>query len=149
MVGLAKALELARASCGEENERLGRLRDRLKEMILALPGEVVVMTPSGKAMSNTLNVCFPGIEGEALMLALDMEGIAVGTGSACASGSGEPSHVLAAMGCPPELARGALRFSLGAYTRAEDIDRVGDVLPAIVERLRAVSPASARGLQRG
>jgi cysteine desulfurase len=141
IVGLAAALELACADRREEGERLRRLRDRLREGILALAGRVVIMTPGRGAMPNTLSVCFPGIEGEALMLALDGEGLSVGTGSACASGSGEPSHVLTAMACPPEVARGSLRFSLGRHTRPEDIERVLQVLPPAVERLRAVSPA--------
>jgi cysteine desulfurase len=142
IVGLARALELATADREEEGIRLARLRDRLKDAILAMPGKVVVMTPVGKAMPNTLNVCFPGIEGEAIMLALDVEGISVATGSACASGSSEPSHVHAAMGCPPEVARGSIRFSLGKYTTEEDIGRVLEVLPPVVERLRAVSPTN-------
>ena len=141
IIGLAAALELACANCREEAERLRRLRDRLKDGILALPGPVVFMTPARHAMPNTLNVCFPGIDGEALMLALDGEGISAATGSACASGSGEPSHVHTAMGCPPEVARGSIRFSLGKYIRPEDIERVLEVLPPAVERLRAVSPA--------
>ena len=142
IIGLARALELANADREEEGKRLGRLRDRLKDGILAMPGKVVFMTPAANAMPNTLNVCFPGIEGEALMLALDMEGISAATGSACASGSSEPSHVHAAMGCPPEVARGSIRFSLGKYTTEEDIGRVLEVLPPVVERLRAVSPTN-------
>ncbi len=114
----------------------------MKDGILAMPGSVVVMTPAGKALPNTLNVCFPGIEGEAIMLALDIEGISVATGSACVSGSSEPSLVHAAMGCPPEIARGSIRFSLGKYTTEEDIGRVLEVLPPVVERLRAVSPTN-------
>ena len=142
IIGLARALELANADREEEGNRLARLRDRLKDGILAMPGKVVFMTPAANAMPNTLNVCFPGIEGEALMLALDMEGISAATGSACASGSSEPSHVHAAMGCPPEVARGSIRFSLGKYTTEEDIGRVLEVLPPVVERLRAVSPTN-------
>ena len=141
MVGLAAALALGAADWREEAERLGGLRDRLMDGILASVGSVVVMTPVGSAMPNTLSVCFPGIDGEALMLALDVEGISVGTGSACATGTGEPSHVLTAMACPPEVARGSLRFSLGKYTRPQDIERVLEVLPPAVEKLRAVSPA--------
>ncbi len=142
IIGLARAFELATDGREEEGKRLARLRDKLKDGILAMPGSVVVMTPVGKAMPNTLNVCFPGIEGEAIMLALDIEGISVATGSACVSGSSEPSHVHAAMGCPPEIARGSIRFSLGKYTTEEDIGRVLEVLPPVVERLRAVSPTN-------
>jgi len=132
IIGLARALELAVASCGEEGERLGRLRDKLKDGVVALPSPVVVMTPGDNAIPNTLNVCFPGIDGEAVMMALDMEGISVATGSACATGSAEPSHV---------HTRGSVRFSLGKYTTEEDISRVLEVLPLVVERLRAVSPS--------
>ncbi|MEE9456595.1 MAG: aminotransferase class V-fold PLP-dependent enzyme, partial [bacterium] len=142
IIGLARAFELATDGREEEGERLARLRDKLEGGILAMPGSVVVMTPAGKALPNTLNVCFPGIEGEAIMLALDIEGISVATGSACVSGSSEPSHVHAAMGCPPEIARGSIRFSLGKYTTEEDIGRVLEVLPPVVERLRAVSPTN-------
>ncbi len=142
IIGLARALELATDGREEEGKRLARLRDKLKDGILAMPGSVVVMTPAGKALPNTLNVCFPGIEGEAIMLALDIEGISVATGSACVSGSSEPSHVHAAMGCPPEVARGSIRFSLGKYTTEEDIGRVLEVLPPVVKRLRAVSPTN-------
>jgi len=142
IIGLARALELATADYEEEGKRLGRLRDRLKDGILAMAGSVVLMTPAENAMPNTLNACFPGVEGESVILALDMEGISAATGSACATGSSEPSHVHTAMGCPPEVARGSVRFSLGKYTTAEDIGRVLEVLPPAVERLRALSPTA-------
>jgi cysteine desulfurase len=141
IIGLARALELATATAEKEGKRLARLRDKLKDGILAMPGRVVVMTPVANAMPNTLNVCFPGVEGESIMLALDVEGISAATGSACAAGSSEPSHVHLAMGCPAEVARGSVRFSLGKYTTEEDIGRVLEVLPSVVERLRAISPA--------
>jgi cysteine desulfurase len=141
IIGLARALELATAAAEAEGKRLARLRDKLKDGILAMPGRVVVMTPDRNAMPNTLNVCFPGVEGESIMLALDVEGISAATGSACATGSSEPSHVHLAMGCPAEVARGSVRFSLGKYTTEEDIGRVLEVLPPVVERLRAISPA--------
>jgi cysteine desulfurase len=141
IIGLARALELATAGAEEEGKRLARLRNKLKDGILAMPGRVVVITPDENAMPNTLNVCFPGVEGESIILALDVEGISAATGSACATGSSEPSHVHVAMGCPAEVARGSVRFSLGKYTTEEDIGRVLEVLPPVVERLRAISPA--------
>ncbi len=93
-----------------------------------------------KRLPNTLNACFEYIEGESTILNLDMEGIAVATGSACTSGSLEPSHVLMAMGVDTALAQGSLRFSLGRDNTEEDVDRVLDVLPPIVQRLREMSP---------
>ncbi len=141
IIGLARALELATAAAEEEGKRLARLRDKLKDGILAMPGRVIVMTPVANAMPNTLNVCFPGVEGESIILALDVEGISAATGSACATGSSEPSHVHLAMGCPAEVARGSVRFSLGKYTTEKDIGRVLEVLSPVVERLRAISPA--------
>jgi cysteine desulfurase len=141
IIGLARALELATAGVEAEGKRLARLRDKLKDGILAMPGRVVVMTPNRNAMPNTLNVCFPGVEGESIMLALDVEGISAATGSACATGSSEPSHVHLAMGCPADVARGSVRFSVGKYTTEKDIGRVLEVLPPVVERLRAISPA--------
>jgi cysteine desulfurase len=96
-------------------------------------------------LPNTLNCCFDGVHGEALILSLDMEGIAVSSGSACAAGSTEPSHVLAAMGVPAELAQSAVRMSLGRGTTDDDVTRVLEVLPAALQRLRRLAPgASAR-----
>jgi cysteine desulfurase len=141
IIGLARALELAVENLSTEGPRLAALRDELRDGVVAMAGSVVIMTPERGVVPNTLNVCFPGIDGESLMLALDMEGISAATGSACASGSDEPSHVLTAMGCRPEIARGSIRFSLGKFTRPEDVRRVLEVLPAVVEKLRAVSPA--------
>ncbi len=142
IIGLAKALEMAVAGREEESKRLGRLRDKLRDGILARVPSAVIMTPAGATVPNTLSVCFQGIDGEAVMLGLDLDDICVSTGSACASGAAEPSHVLLAMGCPPELARGSIRFSLGKYTRAEDIGRVLEALVPLVARLVAASPAA-------
>ena len=91
---------------------------------------------------HTLNIAFAGTEGESLVLALDMEDVAVASGAACASGSTEPSHVLIAMGIAPEIGVGSIRFSLGFDTREADIDHVVDVLPAVVERVRAEAARS-------
>jgi len=142
IVGLAKALELACASIPAEGERIARLRDKLRDGIFAKIPSAIAVGAAAALTPNTLNVCFPHIDGEAVLLGLDMEGIAVSTGSACASSSTEPSHVLLACGVPPEVARGSLRFSLGKYTTDADIDRVLEVLPPIVARLRALSPTA-------
>jgi len=148
IVGLAAALDLAVSHAAAEGDRLRRLRDRLRDGVLARVPTAVVVGARDALMPNTLNVCFPRVDGEAVMLALDMEGIAVSTGSACASGSTEPSHVHLACGVPAEVARGSIRFSLGRYTTAGDVDRVLDVLPPIVERLQAMSPTAEVGGRR-
>jgi cysteine desulfurase len=97
-------------------------------------------------VAGTVNVCIDGVEGESLLLMLDARGIAASSGSACTSGSLEPSHVLMAMGVRPELAHGSLRLSLGRATTGEDVDAVLDVLPAVVDRLRSIAPSvSPRG----
>ncbi len=140
IVGIAKALEIALSGFLEEGTRLDGLRCKLRDAIIAeLPDTVIVGHPE-EVLPGTLNACFPGIDGESVLLGLDMEGFAVSTGSACSSGSTEPSHVHLAMGVPPEVARGSIRFSLGRYTEEEDIDRLIRVLPPIVKRLKEMSP---------
>jgi cysteine desulfurase len=91
-------------------------------------------------LPNNANIAFEYVEGEGVLLGLDMAGIAASSGSACSTGSSEPSHVLLAMGVPPEVARGAIRMTLGRENTEEDVDKVLEVLPGIVERLRAMSP---------
>jgi cysteine desulfurase len=91
-------------------------------------------------LPGTVNVCFPGLDGEAALLAIDSEGFAVSTGSACSSGSPEPSHVHLAMGIKPEVARGSIRISMGRYNTEAEIERLIRILPAIVRRLLEVSP---------
>jgi len=137
--GLGVAARLAREKAGSESHRLAGLRDRLERGILAgVPGTVVNGDP-GRRVPNTSNISFDGIEAESLLIALDLEGIAVSTGSACSSGSLEPSHVLRAMGLPHARARNSLRFSLGSTTQDADIDAVIERLPAIVEKLRRLT----------
>jgi cysteine desulfurase len=139
IAGLGVAARLAREKAGNESHRLAALRDRLERGVLAgVPGTAVNGDPS-RRVPNTSNISFDGIEAESLLIALDLEGIAVSTGSACSSGSLEPSHVLRAMGLPHARARNSLRFSLGSTTQDADIDTVIEKLPAIVEKLRRLT----------
>jgi cysteine desulfurase len=135
IVGLAAALERAVAMQPTAEPRLRALRDRLEAAAREIPGAHVAGAGVSR-VCNTLNVAFEGCEGETLLVALDLESIAVSTGSACSSGSLEPSPVLLAMGYPRELARGAVRFSLWSGNTAEEIDRVCQALPRVVQRAR-------------
>jgi len=135
IAGMSKALELATAQQPAIAGRLGPLRDRLEAAVREIPGARVAGSTAPR-VCNTLNVAFEGCDGETLLAALDFEGISTSTGSACSSGSLEPSPVLLAMGYPPSLARGAIRFSLWSGNTAEEIDRVCAVLPRIVSRAR-------------
>jgi cysteine desulfurase len=135
IVGMGKALELATAQQPVVAARLGALRDRLEAAVGEIPGARVAGATAPR-VCNTLNVAFAGCDGETLLAALDFEGISTSTGSACSSGSLEPSPVLLAMGYPPALARGAIRFSLWTGNTAEEIERVCALLPRIVARAR-------------
>jgi cysteine desulfurase len=115
------------------------LRSRLRDGIASKVPNVKFNGHPTEVLPNTLNVSFPGAEGEAILLSLDLEGIEVSTGSACASGSLEPSHVLMATGVGPELAHGSIRFSMGRGTTADDVDYVIDKLEPIIRRLRRMS----------
>jgi cysteine desulfurase len=139
IVGFAKAVELRKEEMKPEAERLTRLRDKLIKGVLGIE-EACLNGHSTKRLPNNTNFRFSYIEGEALVLDLDAEGIAASSGSACSSMAGEPSHVLLALGLKPEEARGSLRFSLGKYSTEEDIDYILGVLPKVVERLQAMSP---------
>ncbi len=140
IVGLKKAVEISLKSMESEATRLCRMRDRLTEGILSKIPDTRLNGHPEKRLPGNVNISVECIEGESMVLSLDMEGVACSTGSACSSASLEPSHVLIAMGLPPEVAHGSLRFTLGRYTEDEDIDYVLDVLPGIVERLRKMSP---------
>ena len=144
IVGLAKALELAVGGMPEESVRLNGLTARLEKGILKSIPEVSINGHPTERLPGTLNVSLHYVEGESVVLALDMEGIAVSTGSACTTDSAEPSHVLSAMGVPANVAQGSVRFGLGRSTTEADVDRVLDVLPGVVERLRAISPLHHR-----
>lgn len=141
IVGLAKALEFAQTEKNEENARLTILRDRLIQGLLAIPKTILNGHPTER-LPNNVNISFIDIEGEAAVLYLDAEGIFVSTGSACASQSLDPSHVILATGLSYEGAHGSLRFTLGKQSTAEDIDRVIAVMPGVVEKLRHMSPVN-------
>jgi len=139
IVGLGVAARLARARLAAESARQLRLRDRLEAGILmAVPGSAVNGARAPR-VPNTANIAFDRVEAESLLIALDLEGIAVSTGAACSSGTLEPSHVLRAMGLPPARVQSSIRFSVGSTTTDDDIDRVLAVVPTIVQRLRAVN----------
>jgi len=140
IVGFGKAAEIARQEVSEEAERLTYLRDKLIKGLLERIDHTRLNGHPLKRLPNNVHVTIDFIEGEAILLNLDLEGICTATTSACASSSLEPSHVLLAMGFPPEQAHGSLRFTLGKWTAEEDIDRVLEVLPRIVAKLRAMSP---------
>ncbi len=140
IIGLGKAAELAIAELDMETIRIKALRDKLTRGILDNIKESRLNGHPEKRLFNNVHVSIDFVEGESLLLYLDMEGIACSTGSACSSASLEPSHVLAAIGVSPDTAYGALRFTLGSQTTEEDVDYVNDILPQVVEKLRAMSP---------
>jgi cysteine desulfurase len=140
IVGLGKAAELARNLLAQDSARISALRDRLERALLERIPAVRVNGSAARRVPNTANMSFPGAGGEALLISLDLEGIACSTGAACSSGSTEPSHVLLALGLGHDEARSTLRFSLGRPTRPEEIDYAISVIPAVVERIRSLSP---------
>lgn len=139
IVGMGKAFEIARQSMEKNRKKLVELRDRLQSELANRIGDTVVNGHPTDRLPNTLNMCFRYVEGESMIMMLDMKGVAVSSGSACTSGSLDPSHVLLAIGLSHEIAHGSLRFSLGAGNTREDVDYVAEVLPEIVERLRKMS----------
>ena len=140
IVGLAKAVEIAQITGEEEAVRLTNLRNKLESLIREKIEDVFLHGHEQERLPNTLNISFEGVEGESIILGLDREGIAISSGSACTSGTLEPSHVLKAMGIEPLIAQGSIRFSLGKDNNMEDIDYVVEILPGIVARLREISP---------
>lgn len=139
IVGLGKAIELAAENLENHNERMKKMRDSLLAGVLEIPSCRLNGHPE-KRLADNLNFSFEYIEGESLLLMLDQMGICCSTGSACSSGSLEPSHVLRAIGLPPEIAQGSLRLTLGDENSEEDIDYVLEVLPETVKKLRDISP---------
>jgi cysteine desulfurase len=143
IVGLGVAAQLAASKLGTLATTTAVLRDQLEDGILkAVPG-TAVNGARGERVPNTTNISFDRVEAESLLIALDLEGIAVSTGSACSSGTLEPSHVLRAMGLPTHRTQNSLRFSLGMFSTAEEVDRVIAVLPRLVEKLRSLTRKSA------
>jgi cysteine desulfurase len=141
IVGMGKSAELARKSLAEDAARVSALRDRLEQGLLSRVPHSRANGARAPRTPNTTNITFPGIEGEALVIALDLRGLACSTGAACSSGAVEPSHVLTAIGLPPEEARASLRFSLGRHTTGAEIDFALQIVPAAVEQLRELSPS--------
>jgi cysteine desulfurase len=141
IVGLGKAAQLAKDSLGRgDHKKMAALRDRLQQGILAQVDEAVINGDQALRVPNTTNLRFDHIEGEALVIALDLKGLAVSTGAACSSGAIEPSHVLVAMGLQKDEARASIRFSLGKQTTEQDIDFALALVPETVARLRDLSP---------
>jgi len=140
IVGLGKAAELARLGLEKDAARISRLRDELEQGLLARVPDSKVNAGGATRTPNTSNITFPGIEGEALLIALDLKGLACSTGAACSSGAVEPSHVLTAIGLPAAEARASLRFSLGHGTTEEEIQAALEIVPAAVAQLRSISP---------
>jgi cysteine desulfurase len=143
IVGFSRAAELALANLAAEPQRIAALRDRLERAILDSISSVHVNGDVTRRVANTTNLSFAAAGGEAMLIALDLVGVACSTGAACSSGAVEPSHVLLAIGLSPDEARSSLRFSLGRQTTAEEIDFAIAAIPKVVDRLRALSPRSA------
>jgi cysteine desulfurase len=145
IIGLGKAAELAREALERGDlAQMSAMRDRIEQTILSEVDATGVNGEGAPRVPNTTNIHFDYIEGEALVIALDLKGLAVSTGAACSSGAIEPSHVLTAMGLPPEIARASLRFSLGKQNSPDDIQFALDLVPQTVARLRELSPVYNR-----
>lgn len=140
IVGLGKAMELATSNLEEHMAKMSALRDRLIDGLLKIPYTELNGPRGDKRLPGNVNVRFRFIEGESILLSLDFKGVCASSGSACTSGSLDPSHVLLAIGLPHELAHGSLRLTLGAGSTEEDVDYVLEVTPPIIERLRNMSP---------
>jgi cysteine desulfurase len=143
-VGLAAAISLMQSDFEQETARLARLRDRLEQGILERIPNVSVNGRGAPRVPNTSNICFRGVDGEALLIALDLAGFAVSSGSACSSGASEPSHVLTAIGLDRKDARASLRFSLGRLNTEDQIEALIEAVAEAVARLRALAPVGDR-----
>jgi cysteine desulfurase len=144
IVGLGKAAEVARHTLEHDATTIGTLRDLLEYGLLSRIPDSFANASRAPRTRNTTNITFPGIEGEALVISLDLRGLACSTGAACSSGAVEPSHVLTAIGLSAADARASIRFSLGRHTTAEEIQRALEVVPAAVAQLRELSPRYRR-----
>jgi cysteine desulfurase len=147
IAGIGRAAEIAVKEMAEEEVRIKKLRDRLESGIKDSIPEIIINGHPERRLYNTLNLCIRYIEGEGILLHLDFEGICASSGSACTSGSLEPSHVLLAIGLPHEIAHGSLRLSLGKHNTEQDVDKVLEVLPGIAAKLREISPFWNKGKQ--
>ncbi|MBV8053489.1 MAG: cysteine desulfurase [Acidobacteriaceae bacterium] len=145
IVGLGRAAEIAKAALGRgELTQMAATRDRMEREILRNVEATSVNGVNAPRVPNTTNICFEGVEGEALQIALDLKGLAVSTGAACSSGAIEPSHVLTAMGLPADRARASIRFSLGKQNTTEEAEFANELIPQVVTRLRDLSPVYNR-----
>lgn len=144
IVGLGKAAELARIALTADATRVSALRDKLEAGLLAGVPDAFANAAKAPRTPNTCNITFPGLEGEALIIALDLRGLACSTGAACSSGAVEPSHVLTAIGLTAPEARSSVRFSLGRHTTEEEIEKTLEIVPAAVRQLRELSPTYRR-----
>ena len=149
IVGLGRAVELATDNLEEHMEKLTVLRDKLMDGLLQIPYTKLNGPRGEKRLPSNVNVCFRFIEGESILLSLDFKGVCASSGSACTSGSLDPSHVLLAIGLPHEIAHGSLRLTMGDGSTEEDVDYVLEVVPPIIERLRNMSPLWDDFLKKG
>ncbi len=149
IVGLGKAIELATENLEEHRAKMMVLRDRLIEGLLKVPYTRLNGATGDKRLPGNVNVCFEFIEGESILLSLDFKGICGSSGSACTSGSLDPSHVLLSIGLPHEIAHGSLRLTLGEGSTQEEVDYILEVIPPIIERLRNMSPLWEDHLKKG
>ncbi|MFC2062797.1 cysteine desulfurase family protein [Chloroflexota bacterium] len=149
IVGLGKAAELARTEMKSRAARLAELRDRLIKELPARVEHVILTGHPGRRLPGNASFCIEFIEGEAMLMLLDSQGVAVSSGSACTSRALKASHVLTAMGLPPELAQGSLLFSFGPGNTGADVDHVLEVMPPVVDRLRQMSPLYAKFIKEG
>jgi len=140
IIGMGKAVEIALETMENESARQIKLRDEFIKKTLAIIPDAILNGHPSIRLPNNVNISFEGIEGESILLNMDMEGIAASTGSACSSSSLEPSHVLLSIGLTHEFAHGSVRFTMGKHTTKDDLDYVVEVLPGIVKKLRAMSP---------
>ncbi|RKX86109.1 MAG: cysteine desulfurase NifS [Spirochaetes bacterium] len=147
IAGVGKAAEIAVLELEAESLRLIKMRDRLEAGLLTAIPDIYINGDTDNRLPGTLNISFPGAEGESILLYLDLEGVAVSTGSACATGSLEPSHVLIATGVDIENAHGSIRFSFGRFNVEEDVDYVLSILPGIIEKIRSMSTFSKKGAE--
>jgi len=140
IIGMGRAAEIALQRMGIEREQVGRLRARLEQGILSSCPGAMIVAPAAPRLPNTANILFRGVESEAILTLLDLRGISASSGSACSTGSKDPSHVLLAMNVDRNCANSAIRFSLSRYTTDAEIDYVLEVLPQVIARLRSISP---------